>query len=105
MNSPTKSQSQGPKEKRLAGLRRFLKDFMFGMTSYELVQEVLEMRTTTETLFIAVTLGDMIGLPIIPPYYTLRLLPHMVPNISTWKRRVLREREFTDEHVFHLHGL
>jgi hypothetical protein len=47
----------------------------------------------------------MLGLPVIPPYYALRLLPYLAPNIATWKRRVLREREFTDEHEFHLHGV
>jgi hypothetical protein len=25
--------------------------------------------------------------------------------VATWKRRVLREREFTDEHDYHLEGL
>jgi len=32
-------------------------------------------------------------------------LPYVVPQISTWKRRVLREKEFTDEHDYELHGL
>jgi len=36
--------------------------------------------------------GDIIGVPIMPPYYSLRLLPYVVPNIATWKRRVLRKR-------------
>ena len=52
-----------------------------------------------------VVVGDMIGLPVIPPYYSLRLLPFVTPNVLTWKRRVLREREFTDLHDSHLHGV
>jgi len=63
------------------------------------------MRGSLETLFMVATVGDMIGIPILPPYYSLRLLPYVVPQISTWKRRVLREREFTDEHDYDLHGL
>jgi hypothetical protein len=47
----------------------------------------------------------MLGVPILPPYYSLRLLPYVVPSIATWKRRVLRDKEFTDEHDYHLHGL
>jgi hypothetical protein len=47
----------------------------------------------------------MIGLPVLPPYYSLRLLPYVVPNVSTWKRRVLRERELTEEHEYDLHGM
>ena len=50
-----------------------------------------------------VVVGDMIGLPVIPPYYSLRLLPFVTPQVATWKRRVLRENEFTDRH--HLHGV
>ena len=37
-----------------------------------------------------------IGVPILPPYYSLRLLPYVVPQISTWKRRMLREKDLTD---------
>ena len=45
------------------------------------------------------------GLPIIPPVYSLRVLPYALPHIATWKRRVLREREFSDGEEFHLHGV
>jgi hypothetical protein len=49
-----------------------------------------------EHLFILVTMGDMLGVPILPPYYSLRLLPYAVPQIATWKRRMLREKDLTD---------
>ncbi len=80
-------------------------EFMYGMAGKEFVDHALEMRTSIETLFMMAIIGDMAGVPILPPYYSLRLLPYMVPNIATWKRRVLREREFTDEHDYHLDGL
>ncbi len=82
-----------------------VKEFLYGMMGYEFAQHALEMRASMENLFLLAIAGDMIGLPILPPYYSLRLLPYVVPNIQTWKRRVLREREFTDEHDYHLHGL
>lgn len=82
-----------------------LREFMFGMTGMEFAQHAMEMRASTETLFMLATVGDMIGVPILPPYYSLRLLPYVVPQITTWKRRVLREREFTEEHDFDLHGI
>jgi len=34
--------------------------------------------------------------PILPPYYSLRLLPYIVPVVNVWKRRLLRERDLTD---------
>lgn len=84
---------------------RAAREFLFGMIGLELVQHAVEMRASVESLFMLATFGDMIGVPILPPYYGLRLLPFVVPQISTWKRRVLRPREFTDEHDYHLHGL
>jgi len=84
---------------------RVLRDFFFGMMGYELAQHALEMRASVEALFMLATFGDIIGVPVLPPYYNLRLLPYVVPQINTWKRRVLREREFTDDHDYHLHGL
>ena len=82
-----------------------VREFMFGMIGYELAHHAVEMRASLESLFMLATVGDMIGVPILPPYYSLRLLPYVVPQIATWKRRVLREKEFTDEHDYHLHGL
>jgi len=71
----------------------------------EFTEHALEMRASVESLFMLAIVGDMIGVPIMPPYYSLRLLPFIIPSISTWKRRVLREREFSDEHDYHLDGL
>ena len=82
-----------------------VREFFFGMIGYEFERHAVEMRSTMETLFMAVSFGDMLGLPIIPPYYSLRLLPFVVPSIATWKRRVSREREFSDDHEFDLHGV
>jgi hypothetical protein len=74
------------------------------MGGYEFTRHAMETRAALETLFMAVTVGDMVGLPVLPPYYSLRLLPYVTPQIETWKRRVLRERDSTEEHDFDLHG-
>lgn len=82
-----------------------VREFFFGMFGMEFASHALEMRGSLENLFMLGTVGEMIGVPIMPPYYSLRLLPYVVPQISTWKRRVLRQREFSDEHDYHLEGL
>ena len=82
-----------------------VREFFYGMIGYEFEEHAVEIRASMESLFMAITFGDMLGIPIIPPFYTLKLLPFVVPNIAMWKRRVLREREFSDEHEFHLHGI
>ena len=87
------------------GIRAALSEFAYGMTGYEFARQAIETRAALENLFMAVVVGDMIGLPVIPPYYSLRLLPFVTPQVATWKRRVLRERDFTDQHDAHLHGV
>jgi hypothetical protein len=47
-------------------------------------------------MFILIVFGDLLGVPIIPPYYTLRLLPYAVPQLESWRRSMLRERDVTD---------
>ncbi len=82
-----------------------VREFFYGMVGYEFEEHAVEMRASLETLFMSITFGDMLGLPIIPPYYSLRMLPFVVPSIAQWKRRVSREREFADDHEFDLHGI
>lgn len=85
--------------------RQTLREFMYGLSGYEIAQEALEIRVTMDTLFMLGVFGDMLGVPILPPYYGLRLLPFVVPQIETWKRRVMRERELGSDHEHHLHGV
>ncbi len=82
-----------------------VREFLFGLSGYEFAQEALELRRSAESLFMVVVFGDLIGVPVLPSYYALRLVPFVVPSLETWKRKVLRERELGDEHAFHLHGV
>ena len=68
----------------------------YGMTTFGWARDMRRERGEVERLFVLITFGDMLGLPILPPYYTLRLLPFIVPAISRWKRNLLRERDWTD---------
>jgi hypothetical protein len=96
--------NQAQSEKR-SGRWQAIREFFYGMFGMEFAGHAMEMRASLESLFMLGTVGDMLGVPVLPPYYSLRLLPYIVPQISTWKRRVLREREFSDEHDYHLEGL
>lgn len=81
---------------------RSLKDFFYGMTAYEFERQTLHMRAELEDLFVLMTMGDIVGVPILPPYYSLRLLPYTVPRLEAWKRRVLRERHPLDKEEYDL---
>jgi hypothetical protein len=78
------------------GFMQNLKEIFYGMASHDMSRYALRTRASMEHLFILITMGDMIGIPILPPYYSLRLLPYVVPQISTWKRRLLREKDVSD---------
>jgi hypothetical protein len=73
-----------------------MSDFIYGMASHEATRHALKTRGSMEHLFILITMGDLLGVPILPPYYSLRLLPYVVPQIATWKRRMLREKDLVD---------
>ena len=83
-------------EKQKRGLLDGFKSVLYGMAGHDMARYALKTRCSMEHLFILITMGDLLGVPILPPYYSLRLLPYVVPQISTWKRRMLRERDLTD---------
>jgi hypothetical protein len=84
---------------------RRIREFFYGMYAFEFERQALEMRGEVESAFMLITFGDMIGVPVLPPLYSLRLLPYVVPEIEQWKRRIMRERDLSDKEEFHLHGV
>ena len=73
-----------------------VRDTVYGMAAHDMSRAALRTRASMEHLFILITMGDLLGIPILPPYYSLRLLPYVVPQIATWKRRMLREKDVAD---------
>ncbi len=66
------------------------------MAMFDAIVMFRKQRGDLEHLFVLIVFGDILGIPIIPPYYTLRLLPYIVPAVHSWKRRMLREKDLTD---------
>jgi hypothetical protein len=85
-----------PKLDRLRELARALGQVIYGMTIYDMVRELNKARASLEHLFILMVFGDLLGVPILPPYYSLRLLPYVVPTLDMWRRSMLRERDLID---------
>lgn len=81
---------------RLKSFPRILREILYGMTAHELDLELKKERGNLDHLFMMVVFGDLVGLPLLPPYYSMRLLPHIIPTIATWKRSLLREKDLTD---------
>jgi len=81
------------KSKRLP---KVLREILYGMTIHEMDLELKKERGNLDHLFMLVVFGDLVGLPLLPPYYSMRLLPYIIPSLQTWKRSVLREKDLTD---------
>jgi len=81
--------SKDPAKRRSRGrnVKEGVKGVFYGMAAHGHVTAALRTRMYLEHLFMFITLGDMLGVPVIPPYYSLKI----------WKQRVFRERDFTDQ--------
>jgi len=81
---------------KVKSLPRVLREITYGLTLHELDLETKKMRGHLDQLFMLIVFGDLVGLPLLPPYYAMRLVPYILPTIQTWKRSLLRERDMTD---------
>jgi hypothetical protein len=84
------------RSERLLALGRWLAGVFYGMFFYDAVIMFRRQRADLEHLFVLISFGDLLGVPILPPYYNLRLLPYVTPLIQGWRRRMLREKDLTD---------
>jgi hypothetical protein len=76
--------------------RKTMNELFYGFTAYELEVELKKQKGDLNNLLMVMLFGDLLGLPMFPPYYSLRLLPFVVPNIAVWKRNIQREKDLTD---------
>jgi hypothetical protein len=103
VRSETTQNGDSPKKRMLANLQvtglkiiRTIAEMIYGASVYEMVRDLNKERSHLEHLFILIVFGDFLGVPVLPPYYTLRLLPYAMPHIAGWRRSMLRERDLTD---------
>lgn len=80
----------------LRSVRRTLQEVLYGMAIHDMVRSRMRERAHLEHLFLLISFGDLLGIPILPPYYSLGLFPFVVPQIQNWRRRVLREKDMLD---------
>jgi hypothetical protein len=73
-----------------------LREFLEGATIREPMLVALKERAMLERTLLVVVFGDTLGIPMPGSYYSLRLLPHFFRLMEPWKRRMLREKDWTD---------
>jgi hypothetical protein len=54
---------------RLKDFSKVLKEILYGLTAHELDLELKKERGKLDQLFMLVVFGDLVGLPLLPPYY------------------------------------
>jgi hypothetical protein len=84
---------------------RTLREVFYGATGYEFEQHAARARADLENLFTFMVMGDLVGVPVLPPYYALRLVPYLVDTVPIWRRRILRERQPFESDAYDLHGV
>jgi hypothetical protein len=73
-----------------------LRQFLYGMTTYEMVRDLKRRQAHLESRLAILAVGGLLGVPLPTNYYGLRLLPHLLPDLERERRRLLRERDLTD---------
>jgi len=84
---------------------RTLQEVFYGFTGFEFERHAVHVRADLENLFIFMLMGDLLGVPVLPPYYALRLVPYLTETVPVWRRRVLRPRQAFENEEYDLHGV
>src|SRR3972149_6770831 len=63
-------------KKKKGGVLQAIREFVYGVAAHDSARFAMKTRASMEHLFILITMGDMLGVPFLPPYYSLRLLPY-----------------------------
>jgi hypothetical protein len=74
-----------------------IKDFLFGLTTFEMYRETIKIAKAYENLIYMLMIGEFLGIPFFSNYYTLRLLPYLLNGLYDFRKNVVRERDIFEE--------
>jgi hypothetical protein len=75
---------------------RAVKEFLWGLAFLEMYRETLKEKRKYEDVLNIVLLGEFLGIPLMNSTITLKLLPHLFPQLKHWRQRQLTEQDITD---------
>lgn len=79
-----------------AGFFQAVKDFLYGFVLHGMVSGVYEKKAELEDAFMLLTLGETLGVPVFPGFYSLRLVPYYAGRFPRWKKKTLKPRDLFD---------
>jgi len=78
------------------GFVKSLREFLLGFVAHESCMVAYKEKAGLENLLFLATFGDLLGVPVFRNYHALRLVPYFAARLPSWKRTMLRERDWTD---------
>jgi len=69
-------------------------DFCYRSSAYGMTRELMRQRAELDIMLMLLILGDGVGMPLFPSYYSRRLWPYLLPRMASWKRRMLRPKSW-----------
>ena len=78
------------------GYLQVIKDFIYGFLLHGMASEVYERKIDLEDVCTLLFLGEIIGVPVFPGFYSLRLVPYYIPRFVRWKRKTLKPKDLLD---------
>jgi len=83
--------------------KRSLDAFLFGAAmSWVMPPYMMLRRDELERLFVLTTSSRFMGVPVLPQIYSLKLLPHLVPVLLSWRRFTIFDHVMEGADLKHL---
>ncbi|MDW8360105.1 MAG: hypothetical protein RMK31_05925, partial [Candidatus Caldarchaeum sp.] len=73
------------------GWKQALKDFFFGALILGLYQNVASVKKKYDDIFFSLIMGEFLGIPLLGNYFTLRIVPYLLPDLERARLRLLRD--------------
>ncbi|MEM0482858.1 MAG: hypothetical protein QXM16_08270 [Nitrososphaerota archaeon] len=73
------------------GIRQALRDFFFGALLLGLYQNVVRFKKKYDDIFFTLIMGEFLGIPLLGNYFTLRIVPYLMPEIERVRKRLLSD--------------
>ena len=67
-------------------------DFCYHSSTYGMTRELMRQRAELDTVLMVLILGEALGVPVFPAYYSHWLWPYLLPRMASWKRALLRPK-------------
>lgn len=74
---------------RISGLKQAIRDFFFGALILNLYQNVLRFKRKYDDIFFSLVMGEFLGIPLLGNYFTLRIIPYLIPDLEVARKRLL----------------